>query len=151
LHQKRFQLCCELTAVALQRSTLKKLRVVVADDNPAFLRKLTSLLASGFDIVATAGDGKSALKIIQDYKPDAVVLDLAMPVLNGIEVTKELAKSPQHPTVVICSVESDPDIVEAAKSAGASAYVLKVRIENDLILALNAALKGKPFVSSMPQ
>jgi DNA-binding NarL/FixJ family response regulator len=130
---------------------LRKLRVVVADDNPAFLQKLTSLLSEAFEIVGTAGDGKSALDAIRRCKPDVVVLDLAMPMLNGIEVTKELTKSPQHLPVVICSVESDPEIVEAAKSAGASAYVLKVRIENDLIPALKVALKGKSSVSPMSQ
>jgi DNA-binding NarL/FixJ family response regulator len=126
---------------------LPGLRIILADDNPAFLRELTSLVGGQFDVVATAADGKSALELVRRYKPDLVVLDLHMPVLNGIEVAGELAKNPPSPPVVICSVETDPEIVEAARQAGAVAYVFKARIEKDLILAVKSALQGKPFVS----
>jgi len=125
---------------------LARLRIIVADDNPAFLCELTSLLAPEFDVVATAANGRSALDLIRRYKPDLVVLDLGMPLLNGIEVTRELAK--HSPPVVICSVETDPEVVEAAQRAGALAYVFKVRIAKDLILAVKSALQGKPFASS---
>jgi DNA-binding NarL/FixJ family response regulator len=126
---------------------LARLRIIVADDTPAFLRELTSLLEAEFDVVATAADGKSALDLIRRYKPDLVVLDLGMPVLNGIEVTRELAKHPPSPPVVLCSVETDPEIVEAARQAGALAYVFKLRVQKDLILAVKSALQGKSFVS----
>jgi DNA-binding NarL/FixJ family response regulator len=119
----------------------------VADDNPAFLREVTSLLAAEFEVVATATDGNSALDLIRRYKPDLVVLDLGMPALNGIEVSRELAKSSSSPPVVICSVETDPEIVEGARQAGALAYVFKLRVQKDLILAVKSALQGKPFVS----
>jgi len=119
----------------------------VADDNPAFLRELTSLLAAEFEVVATATDGNSALDLIRRYTPDLVVLDLVMPALNGIEVSRELAKSSSRPPVVICSVETDPEIVETARQAGALAYVFKLRVQKDLILAVKSALQGKPFVS----
>jgi DNA-binding NarL/FixJ family response regulator len=76
-----------------------------------------------------------------------VVLDLGMPVLNGIEVSRELAKNPSSPPVVICSVETDPEIVEATRQAGALAYVFKLRVQKDLILAVKSALQGKPFAS----
>ena len=125
---------------------MARLRIIVADDNPAFLCELTSLLAPEFDVVATAANGRSALDLIRRYKPDLVVLDLGMPLLNGIEVTRELAK--HSPPVVICSVETDPEVVEAAQRAGALAYVFKVRIAKDLILAVKSALQGKPFASS---
>jgi len=117
----------------------------VADDNPAFLRELISLLTAEFEVVATAADGKSALDLIRRYKPDLVVLDLAMPILNGIELTRELAK--HSPSVVICSVETDPEIVEAARQVGALGYVFKVRVKRDLILAVKSAVQGRPFVS----
>jgi DNA-binding NarL/FixJ family response regulator len=124
-----------------------RLRVIVADDNPAFLRELTSLLAAELDVVATAADGKSALNVIRHYKPDVVVLDLQMPELDGVQVTRELAKHPHTPPVVICSVETDPEVVEAARQAGAVAYVFKMRVQKDLLLAVKSAVQGKPFVS----
>jgi NarL family two-component system response regulator LiaR len=70
-----------------------------------------------------------------------------MPELSGIEVTRELAKHPHSPPVVICSVETDPELVEAARQAGAIAYVFKMRVQKDLILAMKSALQGRPFVS----
>ena len=124
---------------------MARARIVVADDNPAFRQKLTSLLATDFDVVATAADGKSALDLARYHKPDLVVLDLGMPVLNGLEVTRELAK--HSPSVVICTVETDPEIVEVLRQAGAIGYVVKMRVERDLILAVKSALQRKPFVS----
>jgi DNA-binding NarL/FixJ family response regulator len=132
---------------ALRGEHLTRLRIIVADDNPAFLRELTSLLAVEFEVVATATDGNSALDLTRRYKPDLVVLDLGMPALNGIEVSRELAKSSSSPPVVICSVETDSEIMQAARQAGALGYVFKIRVHKDLILAMKSALRGKSFVS----
>ena len=120
-------------------------RLLVADDNPAFLKKLVLLLTANFDVVATAADGNAALAFIRRYVPDLAVLDLDMPGLNGMEVTLELAKSSKCPPVLICSIITDPDVVEAARQAGASGYIFKTRIEQDLILAAKSVLQGKPF------
>ena len=124
---------------------MTKLRLIVADDSPPFLKKLVSLLSVEFDVVATAADGKTALDLIRRYEPHVVVLDLHMPVLNGIEVTRELAKNPLRPPVVICSAETDPEFVEAAREAGAVEYVFKSRIEKELILAARSAVQDSSF------
>jgi len=121
---------------------LTKLRLIVADDSPHFLQKFISVLAIEFDIVATAADGKTALELIRRLKPDLVVLDLYMPGLNGLEVARELAKNPPSPPVVICSTETDPEIVEAAREAGAVEYVFKARVEKDLMLAAKSAVQN---------
>jgi DNA-binding NarL/FixJ family response regulator len=126
---------------------LARRRIIIADDNPAVLRELISLLAAEFDVVGTATDGNTALDLIRRYVPDLAVLDLGMPGLNGIEVMQELGKSSQDPPVVICSVETDSEIVETARQAGASGYVFKIRVHKDLILAMKSALQGKSFVS----
>jgi DNA-binding NarL/FixJ family response regulator len=122
------------------------------------LRHLVSLLETEFEVVGTAEDGKSALECIRRFAPDVAVLDLVMPVLNGIEVTREARKmapkrdwsdfSRLRPAVVICSVEGDPDIIEAAKKAGALGYVLKIHADRDLITAVKSAAHGKWFVSA---
>jgi response regulator NasT len=127
---------------------MTKLRLIVADDSPHFLPKFISVLKAEFDVVATAADGRTALDLVRRHKPDVVVLDLFMPELNGIEVTKELAKlSPSLP-VVICSTETDPEIVEAAREAGAVEYVFKARVEKDLIPAVKSAVPCEAFVRS---
>jgi DNA-binding NarL/FixJ family response regulator len=126
---------------------MARLRLIVADDSPPFLQKLVSLLAVEFEVVATAADGRTALDFIRRYEPDLVVLDLQMPGLNGIEITRELAKNPSSPPVVICSAESDPEIVEAAREAGAVEYVFKARIETDLSLAAKSAVQDSAFAA----
>jgi DNA-binding NarL/FixJ family response regulator len=68
--------------------------------------------------------------------------------LNGLETTKELRKMPSPPAVVICSVETDPEIVEAARNAGAIGYVFKKNMVRDLVEAVKAAARGEPFASS---
>jgi DNA-binding NarL/FixJ family response regulator len=122
-----------------------KLKVVVADDNPAVLRQLVSLLETEFDVVCTAENGQGALECARRYHPDIVVLDLEMPVLNGIEAARELRKIGSAPAVVICSVETDPEIVEAARQAGALGYVFKARMTRDLIEAVKLAADGEFF------
>lgn len=122
-------------------------KVVVADDNPAVLRHLVSLLEAEFDVVATAGNGQLALECIERYQPDIAVLDLEMPILNGIAVTRELMKLGPHPAVVICSVESDPEVIDTAQQAGAIGYVFKRRMIEDLTTAVKSAALGEPFVS----
>jgi DNA-binding NarL/FixJ family response regulator len=124
-----------------------KLRVVAVDDNAAFLRESTLLLGNEFDVVATAVDGESALECIRRCRPDVVVLDLEMPGLNGIQVTRQLDAYPGSPAVVICSVENDPEIIDAARQAGALGYVVKTRIHDDLIAAVKSAAYGQSFVS----
>ena len=124
-----------------------KLRIVVADDNTASLAKLVSVLVTEFEVVATVADGKSALESIRLCQPNVVVLDLEMPGFNGIEVVKELTKHPPSPAAVICSIEDDPEIVEAARQAGALGYVFKARITKDLIAAVKSVARGISFVS----
>jgi DNA-binding NarL/FixJ family response regulator len=124
-----------------------KLRVVVADDNSDVRRRFVSLLEKEFDVVATAENGQSALECIRSYRPDVVVLDLQMPILNGIEVARELANLTPTPAIVICSVEDDPEFVQAAQEAGALGYVFKIRMAQDLIAAVKSVARGQSFVS----
>jgi|SRR5215470_13578622 len=124
-----------------------KLRIVVADDNPKMLQELVSLLKTEFDIVGTAADGGSARDCIQRYKPDVAVLDLVMPTLNGIELTRQLNSNGHRPCVVICSVERDREIIDAARNAGALGYVFKTRMAKDLIPAVKSVAAGRAFLS----
>lgn len=125
-----------------------RLRVVVVDDSPPVLRQLIYLLGAEFDVVGSAEEGQMALDVIQNTRPDVVVLDLEMPLRNGIEVTRELRKLGPSPVVVICSVDTDPEIIEAALQAGALGYVSKMLLTNDLVRAVELAARGESFVSS---
>jgi two-component system, NarL family, response regulator DegU len=125
---------------------MMKLRLILADDNPSVLAKLKSLLGSEYDVLATAPDGKAALEHIRRYQPDVVILDLEMPEMNGIEVTKELSSHLPSPAVLICSIQSDRDIVEAALAAGAAGYISKRKMATELIPAVESIGRGQSFV-----
>jgi DNA-binding NarL/FixJ family response regulator len=124
-----------------------KLRIIVADDNPKMLEQVVLLLRDEFDVVATAADGGSARECIQRYKPDVAVLDLVMPQINGIELAREMSRNGNPTPVIICSVENDPEAIEAARSAGALGYVFKPRMARDLIPAVKSVAAGRPFTS----
>jgi DNA-binding NarL/FixJ family response regulator len=119
-----------------------KFRVVLADDHPKWLPMLVSVVGAEFEVVATAVDGESALQAISDFNPDVAVLDIGMPALNGLDVTRELMKNGRRPAVVICSAHAMPELVEAAREAGASGFVFKHRCAQDLLPAIDAAGRG---------
>lgn len=124
-----------------------KLRIVVADDNSKILSTLVSALSIEFEVIATATDGRSALYHIERLLPAVAVLDLNMPELNGIEITREIVRQRLTCNVVICSVENDPELIAAALAAGARGYVLKPRLNKDLAIAVRCAACGESFVS----
>ena len=125
-----------------------ELRIVVADDNQAVLKELTSLLQPEFVVVAMAENGKAAVDLIRQNRPDVAVVDFAMPVLNGIQVAREISTMPSPPAIVICSSSTDPDIIEAAREAGAMGYVFKISMARDLVKAVRSVARGETFISA---
>jgi two-component system response regulator NreC len=125
------------------------LRVLLADDHGIVRRGLRSLIETQPDIkvVAEAGDGLEALKLCEEHRPDAVILDVAMPRLNGIEVAERVQKLTHPPSVLILSMHADESYIIRALAAGARAYLLKDATDEDLIPALRAVAAGKPFFS----
>jgi DNA-binding NarL/FixJ family response regulator len=120
------------------------MRIVLADDHPKWLQMLVSIVEVEFDVVATALDGPSALQAISQHKPDVAVLDLEMPGLSGLDVTRQVMSNGHKPGVVICSAHVSPEIMGAAREAGASGYVFKHNCARDLLPAVEAACKGRP-------
>ena len=124
------------------------LRVVIADDHPFYRQGLSKLLTgSGVEVVAEAGNGWAALRAVARERPDVAVLDLHMPGLSGVEVTRRLtACSPPH-RVVILSISSDEADVDAALRAGASGYFLKDRPVEELVAGIEAVAAGEAMFS----
>jgi two-component system response regulator NreC len=125
------------------------LRVLLADDHGIVRRGLRSLIETQPDIevVAEAVDGLEAIRLCEEHRPDAVILDIAMPKLNGIEVAERVQKLPRPPSVIILSMHADESYIIRALAAGARAYLLKDATDEDLIPALRAVAAGKPFFS----
>jgi two-component system, NarL family, response regulator NreC len=125
------------------------LRVLLADDHSIVRRGLRSLIETQPDlkVVAEAGDGLEALKLTDEHQPDAIILDVAMPKLNGIEVAERVQKLHRPPSVLILSMHADESYIIRALAAGARAYLLKDATDEDLIPALRAVAAGRPFFS----
>ena len=113
-------------------------RVVVADDSEVMLETIVGLLTPHFEVVGTARDGKTALEMIQQLKPDIAVLDVSMPFKTGIEIAADLKTSAPDVKVVILSSRDDEYYLRAARSAGALAYVVKSTLGDELIPALES-------------
>ena len=123
-------------------------RVLLADDSSEMLEKVTQLLRDNFEIVGCAQDGEDAIKTATTLNPDLLVLDIEMPLRNGIQVASRLRDSGCRAKVIFLTVHEDADYVEAAWSVGALGYVLKSRIVTDLLPAVREALQGNRFISS---
>ncbi len=124
------------------------IRVLLADDHADFLAVAVRLLEAEFEVVRTFGDGESLLREAAGLRPDLIVLDVAMPGVNGIETARRL-KAAGGAAVVFLTVHADPDYVQEALAAGGLGYVVKCRLASDLIPALKEALAG-PFVHFAP-
>jgi DNA-binding NarL/FixJ family response regulator len=124
------------------------LHVLLADDHSIVRRGLRSLLEeAGVSVVAEAGDGLDAMRLCEEHRPDLLILDIAMPKLNGIEVAARAQKLDPRPGVIILSMHADESYIIRALSAGARAYLLKSATDEDLLPAVRAVAAGKPFFS----
>lgn len=122
-------------------------RVLVADDLAPMLSAVDALLRKSFDVVGLVSDGNAALAGILKFEPDLAVLDISMPGMSGLDVTKELKRAASRTKIVILTVQEDSSIIAACLSAGALGYVVKAMMDSDLIPAMNEALAGRVFVS----
>jgi len=126
-------------------------RVVLADDKKEVLQTVTLILGSGFSIVGTAENGRDAVNLAINLFPDVVVLDISMPIMNGIQAARRLKELRSPARVVFLTVQADPDFVQAALSVGALGYVLKESLATDLALAIWEVMQGNIFTSpSLP-
>lgn len=125
------------------------MRIILADDHTMFRQSLRAFLErEGITIVGEAANGYETLRLARELKPDAVVLDMNMPLLNGIQVARELEKEELDTRVVILTMFEDEVSVLEAFRAGARGYVLKTLSSTDLIKALHELARGKHFLSS---
>jgi DNA-binding NarL/FixJ family response regulator len=126
-----------------------KIRVLLADDHVVVRQGLRALLASEEDIeiVGEADNGRQAVQLAKKLLPDVAVIDIAMPVLNGLEATRQISQALPATRVLILSSYSDDDYVQQLTEAGASGYLVKQTAANDLIKGIREAHKGNAFFS----
>jgi DNA-binding NarL/FixJ family response regulator len=123
--------------------------VVIADDHREILKALARLLQTSYAIVFQAEDGETALRAIQTHQPQLAILDISMPVLNGLEVARQLRAAHSSTKVVfLTTLQTSIDLIDEARSC-ANGYIAKMRLLSDLYPALDAALRGEFFVSDL--
>lgn len=110
------------------------MRVILVDDNDLFLKTLSAQLARNpmIEIVGSATRGSDGLRLAAEFKPDVVIVDLAMPDMNGLEVARQLKRQPQPPRVVMLSMYDEPEYREGASLTGVDAYIAKNNVHADL-------------------
>jgi two-component system response regulator NreC len=125
------------------------LRILLADDHGIVRRGLKSLLESqpGLEVVGEAADGLEALRLCSELSPDLLIVDISMPLMNGIEVASRAQKVEPAPAVIILSMHADESYIMRALGAGARGYLVKDATDEDLLPAVRAVAAGKPFFS----
>ena len=124
------------------------MRVLLADDHGIVRRGLRTLLEeAGLVVVAEAADGLEAVRLTEEHRPDLLIVDVAMPKLNGIEVAARSQKLDRPPYVIVLSMHGDESYIIRALAAGARAYLLKDATDEDLLPAVRAVASGRPYFS----
>jgi len=128
---------------------MKPIRILLADDHPVVRDGLRALLEREADmsIVAEAADGRETVRLAEEQSPDVVIMDLAMPIMNGIEATRRIVAKSPHTAVVILSMHQDESYVLGSLNAGAKGYLLKDSMRREVIEAVRAVSQGRSFLT----
>lgn len=128
---------------------MRKTRLLIADDHTLVLEGLKRILEPEFDFVGTAENGREVLRLADELKPDVVLLDISMPILNGIDTARQLLKRAPQTKVIFVTMHSDPDYVAEAFRSGASGYLLKRSAASELVNAIHEVMKGRCYVTPL--
>jgi DNA-binding NarL/FixJ family response regulator len=126
---------------------MDKVRVLLADDHETILERVRMVLGDEFEIVGAVQNGRDAVSEVQRLDPDVLVIDISMPVLNGLQAVSQVRCCSPRTKVVFLTVHEDRDFVAAAFAAGAAGYVTKSQLTTELIPAIHEALEGRTYVS----
>lgn len=129
---------------------MRPIRVLLADDHHLVREGIRALLEEkdGIDVVGQAKDGRQALTLVEELHPDLVVMDIAMPNLNGLEAAARMRQLPRPPVVIILSQYQDLPYIVQALTAGAQGYLLKGSIADELAQAIQTVMEGDTYLSS---
>ena len=130
---------------------MKPIRILLADDHTLVRAGICSLIKNmeGTEVIAEAGDGREALRLVRTHRPDVVLMDVAMPGLNGLEATARIAKKFPHVRVIILSMHINEEYVLQALRAGAAGYLVKGADAAELEIAIRAVARSETYLSPM--
>ncbi len=122
-------------------------RLLLADDHPVVIAGLRELLEPQFEIVGTAPDGRTLLRLASDLKPDVILLDISMPQMNGLTAARQIKKTFPQLKLIFLTMHADMDYVNEAFRAGASGYILKRSVASELVSGIKEVLKGETYLT----
>jgi DNA-binding NarL/FixJ family response regulator len=126
---------------------MKLARVILADDHKILVEAFRKLLEPHFEVVAAVSDGRALLDVAATLKPDVILLDIGMPLLNGLEAARQLKTKLPSVKLIFLTMHEDPDLAVEAMRAGASGFLLKTSASSELLHAIQEALKGRTYVT----
>ena len=129
------------------RMPFRKPQIVIADDSDSMLRVIIRMLSTRFDLVGICRNGESAVQSVQELCPQVLVLDIFMPILDGIQVARRLQALNTTAKIVMLTGLEDQEYIDAALAAGVKGYVFKRKMVADLLEAIDKVLAGRTFLS----
>jgi DNA-binding NarL/FixJ family response regulator len=127
---------------------VKQVRVLLVDDHAILVESLKKLLEDDFEIVGSAGDGRTMIDLALELRPDVILLDVTLPVMNGLEAARRIKKRLPHVSIIFLTMNEDRDLAAEALRIGAAGYVLKKSAASEVRQAIKAALNGQTFVTA---
>ena len=127
---------------------MTRARILVAEDHALMRQRVVRLLKSEFEVLEAAADGQELLELAARLNPDVCVLDICMPIMNGIEAAGQLRQNGSTAKIIFLTLYNDSDFVRAALKSGAEGYVIKAQMTADLPLAVREVLAGRTFLSA---
>jgi DNA-binding NarL/FixJ family response regulator len=124
-------------------------RVLLADDHTLLLGALEKLLSEECDVVGQVSDGRALVAAAEQLKPDVIVLDISMPLLNGVEAARQIKQKLKNVKLVFLTMNEDADLAAEAFRAGASGYLLKRSATSELPLAIREVMQGRSYVTPL--
>ncbi len=122
-------------------------RILLADDHGLVLAGISKLLEKDFDIIGIANNGRDVVELAEKRRPDAIVLDISMPLLNGIEATRQICKIMPDARILVVTQQTGKEYVRAALQAGAKGYLVKQSAPTELVTALCEILAGRFYIT----
>jgi DNA-binding NarL/FixJ family response regulator len=128
-------------------ATTCRSRILIADDHAVIADAFTKLLSTEFEVIATVHDGRSLISAAERLRPDVILVDIGMPLLNGLEAAQQIKQSLPEVKVIYITVNHDEDLIAEAFRRGASGYLPKTATASELIGAIHLALNGDLYMS----
>jgi DNA-binding NarL/FixJ family response regulator len=122
-------------------------RILIADDHNLIAEMCKHLLEKDFDVIGVVSDGRALVRAASELKPDVIVLDIAMPILNGLDAGRQIKKMLPAIKLVYLTMTPDADVAAEAFTRGASGHLLKTCASSEIVLAVRQALQGKTYLS----